>query len=177
MPRAALLILSGLPAAGKTTVARELARRIGAVHVRIDSIEHAIRESGVATAALDDAGYRAGYAVAEDNLRLGHVVIADSVNPLPITRDAWRGVSRRAAVDAIEVEIICSDPREHRRRVETRNADIGGFRLPTWQEVLDRDYQAWDRERVVIDTASGNVGDHADLLQAALRTVLETDFR
>ena len=42
MPGAALLILSGLPGAGKTTIVRELARRIGAVHVRIDSIEHAI---------------------------------------------------------------------------------------------------------------------------------------
>ena len=32
-----LIILSGLPGVGKTTIARELARRLDAVHVRIDT--------------------------------------------------------------------------------------------------------------------------------------------
>ena len=32
---------------------------------------------------------RIGYAVAEDNLRLGRTVVADSVNPVKLTRDAW----------------------------------------------------------------------------------------
>ena len=75
-----LIILAGLPGTGKTTIARGLARQLGAVHIRIDSIEQAIRGSGVLVASLDDAGYRAAYAVAADNLRLGHTVIADSVN-------------------------------------------------------------------------------------------------
>src|SRR5206468_13023014 len=84
-----LIALGGLPGVGKTTLARELARQLGAVHVRIDSIEQVIRESGVTSTSLDDAGYRIGYAIAADNLRIGRTVIADCVNPLPITRDAW----------------------------------------------------------------------------------------
>ena len=39
--------LGGLPGVGKTTIARELARQIGAVHVRIDSIEQAIRDARI----------------------------------------------------------------------------------------------------------------------------------
>jgi len=72
-----LIVFGGLPGVGKTTVARELARRLGAVHVRIDSIEQAIRTCGMARGTLDDAGYRVGYAVAGDNLRIGRIVIAD----------------------------------------------------------------------------------------------------
>src|ERR1700730_2464226 len=124
------------PGTGKTTIAWELARQLGAVHVRIDSIEQAVRESGVVVVSLDDAGYRVGYAVAEDNLRLGHTVIADSVNPLAATRNAWIDVANRAGVGFVEIEVTCSDPQEHRRRVEARTADISGLRLPTWPEVV-----------------------------------------
>jgi predicted kinase len=162
-----LIVLGGLPGVGKTTIARELARRIDAVHIRIDSIEHAIRESGVVAVSLDDAGYRVGYAVAEDNLRLGRTVIADSVNPLRVTRDAWAAVASRARVAALDVEIICSDAGEHRRRVETRTPDISGFTLPTWPEVVGRHYDPWDRARVVIDTARGTLDQHLTTLQEA----------
>jgi predicted kinase len=163
-----LIVLGGLPGVGKTTIARELARRLGALHIRIDSIEQAIRESGVTVVSLDDAGYRVGYAVAEDNLRLGRIVIADSVNPVPATRDRWVEVAHRAQAVAAEVEVQCSDDREHRRRVEARlerPSERGG---PTWDAVVSRDYRSWDRRHIVIDTAGQRVEESVAALQAAL---------
>ncbi len=133
-----LVIFSGLPGTGKSTIARELASQINAVYLRIDSIEQGIRDSGITTAPLNDAGYRAAYPVAEDNLRMGRTVVADSVNPLKITRDAWLNVARRADVAAIEVEVRCSDVDKHKNRVENRSSDIPGLRLPTWNEVISR---------------------------------------
>jgi predicted kinase len=164
-----LIIFGGLPGVGKTTVARELARQIGAVHLRIDSMEQAIRASGVASQLLNDAGYRVAYAVAEDNLRIGRTVIADSVNPLQLTRDAWVEVAKIVQVNVIEIEVKCSDPNEHRRRVETRIVDIHGLRPPTWEEVVSREYHPWDREHLVIDTAGRTVVENVNALREVLQ--------
>lgn len=162
-----LIIMSGLPGAGKTTLSRELARRLGAVHIRIDTIEQTLRGGGF-EGEMTDAGYRIGYAIAEDNLRLGRTVIADSVNPIALTRNAWRDVATRAGVRSIDVEIVCSDPTEHRRRVETRAADIAGHKQPTWNEVMARKYELWTADRIVVDTTRTNALQAAGQIASAL---------
>lgn len=151
-----LIVMSGLPGVGKTTIARELARATGAMQLRIDSIEQALRANGV---SVEGEGYAVAYAVATDNLALGRTVIADCVNPWPLTRAAWRAVAERAGVRVVEVEVACSDADEHRRRVESRVADIDGHALPTWQDVVARDYRAWDSPRLLVDTARQSVAD------------------
>jgi predicted kinase len=104
--------------------------------LRVDSIEQAIRESGVVPGSINDAGYRAAYAVARDNLRLGRDVISDSVNPWMLTRNAWRDVGLEVGAAVLEVEIVCTDTTEHRHRLETRTNDVPGLMLPDWQTVM-----------------------------------------
>jgi len=166
-----LVVLSGLPGVGKTAIARELAVAMGAVHVRIDSIEQALRNEGL---KVEGEGYSVAYALAEDNLRLGRIVVADCVNPLPLTRNEWRSVADRAGVRAVDVEVVCSDADEHKRRVESRSPDIVGHRPPTWSEVVERDYRAWDGERIIIDTARLDVEQG---VRTILSAVLSTDRR
>lgn len=162
-----LVVMSGLPGVGKTTIARELASATDAVYVRIDSIEQALRNTG---AQVEGEGYCVAYAVAEDNLRLGRIVVADCVNPWPLTRSEWRSVANRAGVRAVDVEVVCSDADEHRRRVESRTPDLIGHRLPTWSEVIERDYRAWDGERLVIDTARMEVEQSVRTILSALQS-------
>ena len=150
-PGATLVVFSGLPGTGKTSIARRLAALTGAVYLRIDSAEQALVRAGE-TPKLVISGYEVCQALAADNLALGHVVIADSVNPFALTRIAWRQVAESAGARHVGVEIVCGDETEHRRRVETRTPDIDGHSLPDWQEVRDRDYEPWTEADLRIDT-------------------------
>ena len=107
-------------------------------------------------------------AVADDNLRLGHTVIADSVNPVPATRDAWLEVANRMKVTVVEVEVKCSDRLEHRRRVEQRLPEEPSLNGPTWQDLVSRDYRDWDRDHIVVDTAGRTIEQTVSTLLSAL---------
>lgn len=158
-----LIVLGGLPGTEKTTIARELAARLPAAYLRIDTIEQALMTTG----GLDDAGplgYVLAYELAKSNLALGTTVIADCVNPLRVTREAWRDVARSASRELLEVEVVCSDIAEHRRRVESRKVDIPGSRLPSWDEVLRHEYEAWGSERLIIDSALISASQAAELI-------------
>jgi predicted kinase len=163
-----LIILSGLPASGKTTVGRGFARATGAVHVRVDTIEQAIVSCGAGSHPLGPVGYVLAHAVAADHLRQGLTVVAESVNPLEITRAGWRGVASAAGAPYLEVEVVCSDPDEHRRRAEGRVTDIPGLPQPTWQDITTREYDPWHGERLVLDTAHAPVDDCVSALRRAV---------
>lgn len=148
-----LVVFGGLPGAGKTTISRALAGRIDATYLRIDLIEQAIRSAGVLAGDVGPAGYGVANMLAEANLALGHKVIADCVNPVAASRQAWRDVAVRAGVEMLEIEVVCSDAREHRRRVEDRPPDIPGLAPPTWASVMRLRFEPWDRPHLVLDTS------------------------
>jgi predicted kinase len=154
-----LTSFSGLPGVGKTTVARALAQEIRAVYIRVDSIEAALKNSSLQIHPAEDAGYLASFAVAKDNLVHGLDVVADTVNPIELTRRSWAEVASACHARLLNVEIVCSDQAEHRRRVETRHSDIAGLDLPDWKRVQSRGYEEWIGNPVVLDTSKLSVND------------------
>lgn len=160
-----LVVFGGLPGTGKTTIAREVARQTGATYLRIDTIEQALRSSDYFAIDVGPLGYEVAYALASENLRLGRIVIADSVNPIALTRSPWRSIAGQTSSPILEIEIVCSDVREHRRRVESRTVDVPGLVLPDWASVLARKYEPRTDARTIIDTSE------IDFYQAASNIV------
>jgi hypothetical protein len=60
------------------------------------------------------------------------------------------------------IEVVCSSPELHRRRLEERDRGIEGFEEPTWAEVerVRAEYEPWTDRRLVLDSVAdlpGNV--------------------
>ncbi len=64
-----LIVFSGLPGTGKTTLSKALAAHLECTYLRIDSIEQALRKSGALRQDVGASGYQVTYAMALDNLR------------------------------------------------------------------------------------------------------------
>jgi predicted kinase len=151
-----LIVFGGLPGTGKTTLSRELTRRCAASYIRVDAIEQTLHAAGHDVGPI---GYVIANALAAENLRLGRMVVADSVNPVLASREGWRQTALQSSARIAEIEVICSDVALHRRRAEARAPDIAGHTLPTWQDIVGRHYEPWDRDHLVLDTAHDSI-DH-----------------
>jgi predicted kinase len=154
-----LIVFGGLPGTGKTSVSQALAQRFAATYLRIDVIEQAIKAAGVLEVGA--SGYAVANALAEANLKLGGLIIADCVNPVAASRQGWSDVAVRTSAQLVEIEVVCSDPLEHRKRVESRLPDIAGHVLPTWDEVMKHYFEPWPGDHLVLDTAALSLVDAA----------------
>jgi len=152
-----LYIFSGLPGSGKTTLAKNISKKLKAVYIRIDTIEQGIRD--LCNFNVQAEGYRLAYKIVTDNLIIGNNVVVDSCNPLKLTRNEYESIAVENNCKYKNIEIICSDKIEHKKRIETRKNDIKNLILPTWEEVEKRYYDEWDKDHIIIDTSNKNIED------------------
>jgi predicted kinase len=163
-----LYIFSGLPGVGKSTLAKNVAKLLNAVYIRVDTIEQGLRD--LCNFDVQDEGYRLAYKFAQDNLCVGNNVVADQCNPINLTRKEWVGVAIKNNCNYVNIEIICSDRLEHKNRVENREIDIENLMLPTWDDVIERKYDVWDEKHIVIDTANRTVEECIERLMEKIHT-------
>lgn len=167
-----LIVMAGLPGAGKSTVAQALARTLQAALLSVDPVEAAMWHAGVDRAQPTGlAAYVVVEAMASQQLALGSTVIVDAVNDVDAARQQWVDLARRHGLLAHFIEVVCSDAVTHRRRLEARRRGIEGFSEPTWQSVQQRarTQAPWRQNRLVLDSMKA-VGNNLDLALEHLRS-------
>jgi predicted kinase len=154
MDTGTLIEFGGLPGTGKSTLAGGLAARTGAIWLRIDEIEGAMRRNGLTPEQTGVTAYSVAHDVAASHLRRGLTVIADAVNSVEAARAGWRELATETGARHVVIETRCPDPTEHRRRVNRRGTDIPGWTYPDWTRVSRSaaDYQPRVDKRLVVDT-------------------------
>jgi predicted kinase len=141
-----LLLVTGLPGTGKSTMAEVAARALGAPVLGHDWAMSGLRPFREMEQALDDmgpAGRRAvGWSIlwslAREQLRLGSSVVLDGVARQPEVSRA-REVAGEERVESLVLMTACGDAEVHRSRVDGRRRGI-----PDWYE-LDWDHVAQAR--------------------------------
>ena len=171
MTETQLIAMAGLPGSGKSTIARELSRRLPAMLLSIDPIEAALRRSGWRKEQIGRTGYFIAEGLAIETLQNGQSVIIDAVNPIQAARDMWVKVAQDRAVPLTFIEVVCGDPDLHRQRIESRVRGIEGLTEVRWDRVLKRqdEYQPWSNARHVLDTASASADTLVDAVLPKLK--------
>jgi len=150
-----LIVMTGLPGAGKSSIAEALARALRAPVFTKDWLEATILQSGhVPRDQLSSVGYPLLTALARRQLALGQSAILDSVVGPPRVRTLWRALAEEFGAAWRVVECICSDPALHRLRIEGRERGIPGWAELEWSDVeqIASVLVVWDEaERLVLD--------------------------
>lgn len=165
--------MCGLPFAGKSTLARALAARLGAVHLELDAI-NAERGLGRRGAALSNAEwaatYREGRRRLENHLAAGRSVVYDAVSFRRAHREQLRRVARRHGASAAVVHLATPVAEIGRRRRANRDRPTRGDVRPEDFALVAEGFQAPgpDEDAVTYDDPSVPPDLWADRLAARL---------
>ena len=147
-----LVVMSGLPASGKSTVAEGLSRHFSIPVSR--SIRSKPDEARRHPGTRRHRGLEEPIGHADEQLRLDIRHVEPSTVEAP--RAAWRELAARHRAQLKIIECVCADETIHRRRVEARRRNIEGMPELRWERVLERraEYEPWRDVRLVLDTST-----------------------
>lgn len=139
-----LIVMAGLPAAGKSTIAEVVGNRLGIPVLSVDPIEAAILRAGIgADQPTGLAAYLVAEAFADTVTAGGGSIIIDAVNAVTPAREQWLNVAERREAEVRFIHVICSDPELHEQRLAARAARVAEA-SPTEAFAVEQSLAEWE---------------------------------
>lgn len=151
-PLTQLILFSGPPGVGKSTLSYALARHAGWAVIAKDGLDRTLETCAVASGSTLTA-YRLMLDIADLNLLHGVTLILDAVFPQEDFRQEARDIAARHDALFRAVVCQCSDQELWRRRVEGRPVMVAGWTPADWTEAcrIAQNYAPWRDEHLLID--------------------------
>ena len=152
-----LIVFSGLPGTGKSTLAEEVGRHLSIPVFAKDWLEATLVKSGVVPSnrdkSLGSLGYQLLTTLAERQLLLDQSVILDSVASTGTIRETWHHLSQQYQAQWRVIECICSDESFHRSQLAKRERRIPDWYELSWSDVehVKQYYLPWEGEHLALD--------------------------
>jgi len=142
LDRPTLILVMGVPASGKTTLSKEILKRIGAVYLDNNFLADAFFPSTRTDPKyreLRPALYRALYRITEENLLIGNSVLLDVPHVTQMQDLRWReslsDLVRRTSASLVIVRCLCSES-TLRQRIKDRGEKRDQWKLDHWGEFM-----------------------------------------
>ena len=171
-----LVVFTGLPGTGKSSVAEAVGRELGIPVFTKDWLESFLQQTGFFSTRSENlepgyASYELLTLLALRQMELGQSVILDSVASTESIRNQWRDLALQFTARWRVIECICSDESVHIARLALRQRGIPGWHELAWSDVekVKAYYAPWQEERLILDMVNPLQAN----IQAALLYLLQ----
>jgi predicted kinase len=148
-----LVLVTGLPATGKSTIAKNLARKLRGTLLRTDRIRRRLLEKPSYTQEEKELIYRVMFLISEYLLRSGVTVVLDGTFYLRSLRRQVYSLAGKAKSRLVIIECVCPEyvvRRRLERRAMRRSLSDADYEV---YKKLKAEYEPIRRRHIVVDTS------------------------
>ena len=164
MKNVTLIMFTGLPGSGKTTLAQRVAKSLCIPLFSKDFLQSTLRRMKLADRNTVH-GYHLLLDLADEQLKIGVSVVLDAVFPLEEFRMAARNIADQNKAKFCVVHCYCSNDKTWQERMSGRHRYVPNWTPVDWAEVerLRQVYQLWNSQEALFVDALDNLDKNLSL--------------